>query len=271
MKVIKKINNNFAVCLDSSNNELIAYGKGIGFPKTPYELDDLSIIDRSFYGINSIYFNLINEIPEEIFKISSEIVDFARMTIENELNQNIVFTLADHINFAIKRYNEGMNLKMSLGYEVKHLYEAEMNIGNEAIKIIKKRLSVCLPSDEAVSIALHFINAEKTQQMIVNQIEDSVIIKDIIDIIENYFSITINQDGSHMQYLLKRRKENKCFSSDNHELYNIMKVEFKEVYLCTMSIKNYLFNNLDWKISEEELVYIMLHINRLCVREDCNQ
>lgn len=33
MKVIKKINNNVAICLDSSNNELIALGKGIGFKK----------------------------------------------------------------------------------------------------------------------------------------------------------------------------------------------------------------------------------------------
>ena len=51
MQVIKKLNNNFAICLDKEGNELVAYGKGIGFPKTPYELTDLSKIDRTFYVI----------------------------------------------------------------------------------------------------------------------------------------------------------------------------------------------------------------------------
>ncbi|WP_368259898.1 CAT RNA binding domain-containing protein, partial [Clostridium paraputrificum] len=37
MIVVKKINNNVAICLDNNNNELIAFGKGIGFPATPYE------------------------------------------------------------------------------------------------------------------------------------------------------------------------------------------------------------------------------------------
>lgn len=38
MKVIKNINNNVSLCLDSKNNEVIAFGKGIGFTKPPYEI-----------------------------------------------------------------------------------------------------------------------------------------------------------------------------------------------------------------------------------------
>ncbi len=33
MKVIKKINNNVALCVDNHKKELIAFGKGIGFPR----------------------------------------------------------------------------------------------------------------------------------------------------------------------------------------------------------------------------------------------
>ena len=44
MKAIKKINNNVAICLDSHNRELVAFGKGIGFPKMPYS------IQESFYN-----------------------------------------------------------------------------------------------------------------------------------------------------------------------------------------------------------------------------
>ena len=55
MQVIKKINNNFAICVDGEGNELIAFGKGIGFPKVPYEIEDLSVINRTFYDIDQKY------------------------------------------------------------------------------------------------------------------------------------------------------------------------------------------------------------------------
>ena len=55
MRVIKKLNNNFAICVDGEGKELIAAGKGIGFPKTPYELEDLNLITRTFYDIDQKY------------------------------------------------------------------------------------------------------------------------------------------------------------------------------------------------------------------------
>lgn len=40
MKVIKRINNNYAVALDENGKKLIIYGRGVGFPKAPYELNE---------------------------------------------------------------------------------------------------------------------------------------------------------------------------------------------------------------------------------------
>ena len=38
MRVIKNIHNNISLCLDSKGNEVIAFGKGIGFRKPPYDI-----------------------------------------------------------------------------------------------------------------------------------------------------------------------------------------------------------------------------------------
>ena len=53
MWVIKKINNNVAMGKDSRNREVVLFGKGIGFHQMPYELNDLSRIDRSYYGVST--------------------------------------------------------------------------------------------------------------------------------------------------------------------------------------------------------------------------
>ena len=44
MKIIKKINTSAAIALDSFGKEIVVFGKGIGFPSVPYELEDLSLI-----------------------------------------------------------------------------------------------------------------------------------------------------------------------------------------------------------------------------------
>ena len=67
MKVIKNINNNISLCLDSRNNEVVAFGKGIGFTKPPYDVP-LSKIDRTFYDVDEEQLAVLNRIPEDVLK-----------------------------------------------------------------------------------------------------------------------------------------------------------------------------------------------------------
>lgn len=48
MEVYKKINNNVALARDAKGRELVVFGKGIGFVSMPYELTNLSCIQRTF-------------------------------------------------------------------------------------------------------------------------------------------------------------------------------------------------------------------------------
>ena len=278
MKVIKKINNNVAICLDNNNNELIAFGKGIGFQKVPYELTDISKIERTYYGVNSSYISLINEIPEDIFEISAKIVEWAKTKLTKELSVNIVFTLADHIHFAIKRYEEKINVKMPLGYEIEHLYETEMMIGKKSVAYINRRKKIKLGKSEAVGIAMHFINAENQYTKNVEEtMNDDQIIEGITNLIEKKLKRKINNNNfnyarfiSHMQYLLKRRKAQSTLNSDNDKMFTLLKEEYPETYDCVVDIKEYLKEYLNWSLNNEELLYLMLHVNRLYSREDCN-
>lgn len=278
MKVIKRINNNVAICTDNNCNELIAFGKGIGYPKMPYELTDLTKIWRTYYGVNPSYMNLLDEIPSEIFEHSIKIVDYAKRKIKNEINSNIVFTLADHINFAVERYKKHMELKMPFFYDIQHLYANELQVGEFAVQMLNKQLKIFLSKDEAVSIALHFINAENIKRYKQGEADEKKLLADITSIIEQDFSIHVNQKSfnysrfvTHMQYLLKRRESNDNIASENKKIFESMKESYEQTYLCAIHIKEYLIDILKWAPNDEELLYFMLHINRLCSREDCNR
>ena len=277
MKVIKNINNNVSLCLDSNNIEVVAFGKGIGFTKPQYEVD-LNQVQRTYYDIDPMYINMISDIPEEILDISDNIINYARIKLENPVSSNIVITLADHINFAIQRYKENMNIKLPIVHDIQYLFETEMETGEYALKLIKKKLKVFLPKEEAAYIALHIINAESMNKNKKQEKLDEEVIDDICDIIEKDFQIKVDKIGfnysrfvSHMHYLLKRGKKNEMVKSENQKLYESLINTYPKTYECIQHVRKYLKDQMNWDLSDEECIYLMLHINRLCAREDCYQ
>ena len=272
MLVIKKLNNNAALCVDDNGNQLIALGKGIGFPKTPYKLKDLSLVDKTFYGVNAKYYGLIDEIPEDIMFISSHIVDEAKMTIDKELNPNIVFTLADHIKFAYERYKKNILIKLPFDYDIRQRYPEEMKIAQEAIAYINEKLKITLDPKESYGIALHLVMSQNfTDEEVINE---SNVINKVTQIIEDCFAISIDKSGfnysrfaSHLSFLLKRQTKNEMISCENGLLFASVIKEYPDTYECVEKIDEYLRKNLGWGLDEEEQLYLILHINRLKSRE----
>ncbi len=273
MRVIKKLNNNAAICVDDNGNQLIAIGNGIGFPKTPYVLKDMSRVRKTFYGVNAKYYGLLNEIPDEIFTISAIIVDRLKRKITHELNPNIVFTLADHIKFAYDRYQKGLLVQAPYSYDFRQQFETEMEIGDWAIRYINDKLHIHLDDQEVVSIALHFVNSQNFNKN--ESINESTVLERVTEIIEKEFDIQIHKNGfnysrfaSHMQFLLRRQKDRMAISSENQSMFISICQQYPETYECVKQIDEFLRKNMGWELTEEEQLYLILHINRLRSREN---
>lgn len=279
MRVVKKLNNNFAICVDGMGRELIAYGRGIGFPKTPYEVTDLDVIDRTFYDIDSKYFALLAELPEKVFHFTVKLADIARNELQYELNPNLVITLADHINFCIERVKKGIYVQLPLIYEVEQTYPLEAKFGKYAVKQIERRFAVQLNPNEASGIAMNLVNARmnaRTQEAEAaewqKQFDD--ILEDTISLVEEEIGIVIDRDSfnfarysSHLMYLLERISSNRTLDSDNGIMYQSSREEFPEIAVCVDRISRYLEEKWGITLADEERLYLILHVNRICVRE----
>jgi beta-glucoside operon transcriptional antiterminator len=235
----------------------------------------LCLITRTFYDVENKYLGLLNEIPDVIISISAKLIDLARSRIDFELNPNVIFTLADHINFSIQRYKKNIKVKMPLHNDIEQLYPKETEIGKYALKLIAKELGIYLPEQEITGIAMNLINSESQYQIGKYSKNTDDIIEAITKIIEDEFQINIKRDSanysryvSHMQYLFKRINEHRKISSDNIKMYESLKEEFPKINECALKIKEYLHKSEKWNLNEEELLYLILHINRLCSREE---
>ena len=261
MQVINKLNNNFAICIDGEGKELIAVGKGIGFPKTPYEVEDLNLITRTFYDIDPKY------------------IELAKNELGYEMNPNLVVTMSDHIHFSIQRAQKNIDVQMPLIYEVEQTFPAEARIGKYAVKQIERRFNVRLDPNEASGIAMNFVNARYDTRLktdVADQLKKQYqeILEDTISIVEDEIGIVIDRDSfnfarysSHLMYLLDRIAGNKMLYSDNGIMYQSMKDEFPGIAVCVELLERYFKRKCGIILSKEEKLYLILHINRICTRE----
>lgn len=270
MKVIGRINTNAALAVDGSGKEIVILGKGVGFPKVPYELTDLSVVQRTFYEVDSKYLPLLGSLPEAVLLASADIAEQAEMDLDCTLNPNLAFTLADHLAFAIERAQQGIVLTSPLAYDVKHLYPQETRIGTQALEILRQHTGVELPGAEAINIALHLINAELEKGDIHNMAATLQIISDVTAIIESRLNVQLDPESfyysrftMHLRYLIQRLISGEQVPEGGGKMLASLALEYPDTYLCAKAVSDYLTAKWSWKCSKEEVMYLMLHIGRL--------
>lgn len=148
-------------------------------------------------------------------------------------------------------------------------------MGEWAVKHIGRRLSIRLPQSEAGNIAMHFINAEQQVKQASERNDIEHFVEDITDIVESGMNVIIDRDSfsysrfvTHLKYLLKRSGSLDVPESENEKLYESVCEEFPELKRVGEKIKEYIAATLLVEPAKEEILYLMIHINRLCARED---
>ena len=69
--------------------------------------------------------------------------------------------------------------------------------------------------------------------------------------------------------MFKEKKLEKC--SNNRELYESMIEKYPDTYDCISKIDNYFYQEYKEKCTTEELLYLLVHVNRLYIKEDCHR
>lgn len=166
---------------------------------------------------------------------------------------------------------------MPLIYEVEQSFPKEAKIGKYAVRQMERRFAVCLNENEASGIAMSFVNARNSNEQIQDKsvqewfgeaLEDTIsIVEDTLGILIDRSSFNFARYSSHLLYLLKRIDAKQKLDSDNGVMYQSIREKFPEIAECIDKIEEYFVKKFNIQLSEEEKMYLMLHINRICVRE----
>ncbi|MEE0798282.1 MAG: CAT RNA binding domain-containing protein, partial [Collinsella sp.] len=130
MEIVKRINTSAVLCVDGNGRQLVAFGRGLGFKNVGDEVP-LSEIQRTFYNVSSRYIALVDEVPDELLELTSDVIDMSTGLLPYEVSPNLPFILADHIAYAVKRKEQKIVVRMPLSFDVRQQYPVEWDCGGE--------------------------------------------------------------------------------------------------------------------------------------------
>ena len=162
-RVKKVLNHNTLIGIGMDDNrEYLLIGKGIGFGRkiserievpengtvySLYEQTQRGVAAELVKGIDPVFL----EIAEQILKESEKV--FGR------IDWAILFPMADHIAFAVKRIQNNEQISNPLTGDIQALFHMEYKVAQSIRPILKERAEVEIDEHEIGYIALHIHSA----------------------------------------------------------------------------------------------------------------
>lgn len=278
--IIEKILNNNVVVIKENNVEKIVMGRGLAFQKKVGDEFDESKVDKVFALTNEEAVNkfqeLIVDIPIEHVELAEEIISYAKTHLGKKLNEMIYISLVDHIYTSIVRFLDGISVKNALLWDIRRFYPDEFFIGTQALDMIENKFKVRLPEDEAGFIALHLVNAEMDEESMQNMYEITKVMQEISNIVKYKFNIEFDEDSvyyyrfiTHLKFFAQRLVSNQTYKDENDDdLLDVIKVKYKNSYDCVNKVADFIYKKYDYILSNEEKLYLTIHIERVIYKSE---
>lgn len=278
MEIKKILNNNVVVTHNESKQEIVVMGRGLAFQKKVGEAIDPEGIEKTFVlenrGISEKLATLLKDTSEKYLNISSKILDYAQSLLPYKLDEYLYVALTDHLSFAISRHKQGIHLKNQLLWEIRKYYKQEYQIALKALDIIESDTGIRLGEDEAASIALHLVNSQLSGENMAAAVQITSIVNNILNIVKYHFKMELDEDSlnyerflTHLRFFAVRFIRNEKMEDTVDEFfYEQIQQKYGEAFICTQKIATYLDSNFKWQLSNDEKVYLTVHIHRVTNR-----
>ena len=268
-KIVKILNHNAVIVHEQdTNSTLLILNTGVGFGKKINEYIEIDGIETVYHiqpmsskGKTDV---LLHNLDPIYIEISSDIMMKAKETFE-DIDENKLLPLADHIAFAINRMQNKMQITNPFSNEIRLLYPEEWKIAAKSREIIFNKLGHLINDDEIGFITLHL---HSTQEM---SNDDAfimaIIVNESIREIEKEYDIEIDLNSLsysrlmiHMKYLIARLHEDEVITLD---MEDYTKESIPDSYALAVRIIKRIEDSLNREVPVIETGYLAMHIDRI--------
>ena len=269
-RVKKVLNHNTVIGIGMEDNQAyLLIAKGIGFGRKVSERIEVPE-DGTIYSLQEktqrgLALDLVKSIDPVFLEITQQILKEAER-IFGKIDWAILFPMADHIAFAVKRIQNQEQISNPLTEDIRALFHMEYKTAQLICPILKERLSVEIDEHEVGYIALHIHSAIEDENVALSmQIARTV--RECIQMVEeetgasiDVMSLSYNRLMNHVRYMAARAVRGEKL---NLNMNDYLSVKYPEAFRLASVVCGHLEKYLKKPLDEVEVGYLAMHIQRV--------
>ena len=271
--VHKVLNNNVVVSIDGAGRERILMGRGLGFQIKPADVLDPAKVEKTFVlddgpGGEQAQ-RLLTDVPYAIVEAVTTAVDEAERMLERDLGRRLLLAIIDHIQYVLERLDKGIRIPTTSMPGLRVLHQQEFATAARMAASISASLDRDLPAEESVFLTMHLLNATRdepngTAALLFRRVQH------VVSTVESGLNVELNVDSPHyarfimhVQFLLQRLVSQSMLRGSDTSFFEFAKHSYPRSHAIALQVKGYVLAATGSELSDEELLYLIVHVERL--------
>jgi beta-glucoside operon transcriptional antiterminator len=269
----KVLNNNVVISIDESGLERVLMGRGLGFQLAPHDTIDMTKVEKTFVLDKSSDSDharqLLTDVPYPIIEAVMVAAEEAERTLGRSLGRRFTIAIIDHIQFVLERLESGIQIPTTAMPELRVLHAQEFAAATAMADSISASLNTPLPSEEAVFLTMHLLNATRdepngTAALLFRRVQH------VVKTVERGLGVELDTASAdyarfilHIQFLLQRLVAKSMLRGSDTSFFEFAKHSYPRSYAIAGDVKEYVNAATGSELTDEEMLYVIVHVERL--------
>lgn len=274
-RITKILNHNSFMGIESKNDqECLIMGKGVAFGKKVGQTVSVTGNAR-VYSLKELTDRgeakeIIKSVSPLCLELANEVLDQAEEEF-GKVDRSILFTMADHLDFAVRRIQNGEQISNPLTDDIRIMFYKEYKVAGCIRDLLKEKLGIRIDEHEIGYIALH-VHAAIVDENVSQAMEIARTVRECICMVEeetgksiDVMSLSYNRLMNHVRYMVARAIHGEKLKMS---LNDYMSVKFPGPYMTAEKICRKMEKSLKLPIPDIEIGYLAMHLERMMDREE---
>ena len=274
-RIAKLLNHNSFIGIESgAKQECLIMGKGIAFGKKIGQTIEVPQ-DARIYSLKELTDRgdareIINSVSPVCLELANEILREAEAEF-GDIDRSILFPIADHLDFAIRRLQRGEQISNPLTEDIRILFYKEYKVAGCIAPMLKEKFQIELDEHETGYIALH-VHSAIVDEKVSQAMEIARTVRECISLVEketgnsiDVMSLAYNRLMNHVRYMVARAIHGEKLKMN---LNDYMSVKFPEAFHASERICHEMEKRLGLPMPDIEIGYLAMHLERMMDREE---
>nr|WP_303242705.1 PRD domain-containing protein [uncultured Blautia sp.] len=274
-RITKILNHNSFMGIESKNDqECLIMGKGVAFGKKVGQTVSVTG-DARVYSLKELTDRgeakeIIKSVSPLCLELANEVLDQAEEEF-GKVDRSILFTMADHLDFAVRRIQNGEQISNPLTDDIRIMFYKEYKVAGCIRDLLKEKLGIRIDEHEIGYIALH-VHSAIVDENVSQAMEIARTVRECICMVEeetgksiDVMSLSYNRLMNHVRYMVARAIHGEKLKMS---LNDYMSVKFPGPYMTAEKICRKMEKSLKLPIPDIEIGYLAMHLERMMDREE---